>query len=95
MAITARHDNQGSMLSGSNINFAWLNGVTAGTDIAVTGIKSGDQIITAVEFDVGLGNDQSPIPITDMVIVSDGLVETTATNTTGSTIMMVWIAKTI
>lgn len=93
--VTPRYDNMGKSLGSMNLNFAWVDGDSATTNIPVTDITTDDEILTAVEFDISPSNDQSPVPITDLSITSDGNVQTAATNTTGSTLMIVWIKKNV
>lgn len=64
-----------------------LDGDTADTDIAVTGIEVGDRIISAVHNTAGTLVDVTA----EVVILSDGNVQLTDTDTTGDDLLLLWV----
>ncbi len=94
MAITPRFDSMNKSLGSFNLNIAYVNGAGAATNIPITGIKEEDEILSAFASDIAPANDQSPIPVTDLTITSDGNVQTAGAST-GSTLVIFWIDKNI
>lgn len=94
-AITERFDNMSKQLSAYNLNIAYVNGDSATTNMAVTDITTEDEILSAFSSDQSAANDQSPKPITDLTITSDGQVQTAATDTSGLTVVIFWIKKNV
>lgn len=79
-----------------------VNGTTAATNIAVTGIKTGDVLTAVIELviaaDTGTsatGNKvTSAVKLADVSITSNGNIQSSGTNTSGNQLLVFWVKNT-
>lgn len=80
---------------GGQLNVAWAAGAAANSNITITGIKPGDEIVAAIHLREG-ATAGTPIKtnlISEMKITANDTVQctTTATNGSNEQVLVIWV----
>ncbi len=77
------------------LQFSVLDGTTATTNIAVTGIKTVDQILFAGVFTTKASIATFADLTSEVSITSDGNIQTSSTSTANNQILLVWNKRSV
>ena len=88
------------MVSPGDFNTTVVSGGATGTDIAVSGIETGDALVGVVKLDFTLTEgtpntktwDAADL-LSEASITSDGNIQLSATDTTGSVLVVIWLDR--
>lgn len=70
-----------------------VNGTTATTNIAVTGIDTGDKLVAVIGFDPDHATPASQVQsfTSEASITSNGNIQLSTTNSTGFDLLVIWL----
>lgn len=77
------------------LQFNLLAGAAADTNIAVTGIKTGDQILFACVFTTAAAIATAADLSSEVVILTDGNIQLTDTSTANNQILLIWNKRSV
>ena len=82
-----------AILNNMVIKVNLVNGTTAATNIAVSGIKTTDKLVTVIGLDPDnvTPADQVQDFTSEASITSDGNIQLSTTNTTGFDLLVIWL----